>query len=144
MMTFWIVILIGMLAFELVTLGNLVSVWFAFGALGAIIATYFTENIVIQSFVFAILSAASLFLIRPLVKTALQGQMIPTNSDRLIGKTFRLHTAITDDAWGTIMVEGSSWSAIGLEHEHMDAGTWVEILAIEGVKLIVKQIGGNN
>ena len=51
---------------------QLISIWFSLGALGAAVSCIFTDNIVIQLFVFIIVTTLSLVLTRPLVKKVKQ------------------------------------------------------------------------
>lgn len=139
----WLIVMIAMIAVELVTLGNLVSIWFAIGALFALVTAFITENLLIQTIVFAIVSVLSLILVRPMVNRTLRGRMISTNADSIIGRKFELTDEITFDSWGMIMVDGSPWSAVSYDHKPIVRGVLVEVVAIAGVKLVVKQIGGN-
>lgn len=136
----WAIVIVLMIVFELATLGNLVSVWFAIGALASLLVSLVTQNITIQIVVFAIVSVVSLVLVRPITYKVLKGTEIATNSDRLIGKQMILNTEITQENWGLIEVNGIEWSATTEDHSQIDAGSLVEVLAIEGVKLIVKKI----
>lgn len=143
-MMFWILVAIAMIAVELVTLGNLVSIWFALGALGAMLVTFVTDSVLIQSLVFALVSLISLYLVRPIVEKTLRGNMIPTNADSIIGRQFKLSDEIADDSWGMINVDGSVWSCVSYDHKPIAINTAVEVVAIAGVKLVVKKIEGEN
>ena len=39
---------------------------------------------------------------------------------------------------GIVIVNGEEWSAIGVNNETIEKGTTVEVIKIEGVKLVVK------
>ena len=47
---------------------------------------------------------------------------------------------IQEDTKGEVKVMGSTWSAISIDKDFIEAGTHVEILAIDGVKLVVKKV----
>ena len=63
----WFIAFVILLLIELVTV-NLVTIWFAIGAVAAIITTIFTDSIMIQSIVFIVVSVLSLFITKPLIK----------------------------------------------------------------------------
>ena len=52
----WLVLLVVFAVVEAVTVG-LASIWFAAGALAALLSTFFTDNIWIQIFLFVLVSA---------------------------------------------------------------------------------------
>lgn len=136
----WLIVMVFMVVFELITVGNLISVWFAIGAFFAMLTSMWTDNILIQVIVFGVTSLLSLFLIRPITAKALRGNSISTNADRLIGRQFKLSEAIKEDQWGTIKVNGVDWSVTTVVQSEIEKNETVEVLALEGVKLIVKKV----
>lgn len=138
---FWILIFFVMIVVEVITVGNLVSVWFALGALGAWLCSFVTDSLAIHVIVFAIVSLVSLLIVRPLAAKALRGNVISTNADSLIGRQFTLSAPILENKWGEIKINGASWSATTARPETLPEGCRVEVIAIEGVKLIVRKIG---
>lgn len=136
----WLIVMVFMVVFELITVGNLISVWFAIGAFFAMLTSMWTDNILIQVIVFGVTSLLSLFLIRPITAKALRGNSISTNADRLIGRQFKLSEAIKEDKWGTIKVNGVDWSVTTVDQSEIEKNETVEVLALEGVKLIVKKV----
>lgn len=140
----WALVVVGMIIFELITLGNLVSVWFAIGALGALLVSLLSSNLTIQIIVFVVLSIVSLIFVRPITHKILKGSETATNADRLLGKEMILDTDITQENWGLIKVNGIEWSATTTDHSEIRAGEQVIVTAIEGVKLIVKKVQGGN
>lgn len=136
----WLIVMVFMVVFELITVGNLISVWFAIGAFFAMLTSMWTDNILIQVIVFGVTSLLSLFLIRPITAKALRGNSISTNADRLIGRQFKLSEAIKEDQWGTIKVNGIDWSVTTVDQSEIEKNETVEVLALEGVKLIVKKV----
>lgn len=59
----------------------------------------------------------------------------------LIGKEGEVIVILNyDEGIGQIMVDGKIWSAINYTHEVLKIGAKVEVIAVEGIKLIVKQI----
>jgi membrane protein implicated in regulation of membrane protease activity len=118
---------------------DLTSVWFAAGGLAALIVSLFTDNILIQVTVFIVVSAALLLSLRPIFARYLKKNDIKTNVDRLIGKIAVCTSAIVEGERGEVTIDGKIWTAIA--HEGAVAlNEKVEVLAIEGVKLVVKKL----
>ncbi len=134
----WLIIFILTLIIEGLTVG-LVSIWFSIGALGAFIATYFTENTIIQLFVFVIISIIALIITRPLTKKYLAKEKTKTNYNDLIGKTGIVIENITDKKMGIVKIKNQTWSAINSTKGTLKKDEEVEVLSIEGVKLIVRK-----
>jgi membrane protein implicated in regulation of membrane protease activity len=116
---------------------DLTSIWFAAGAFVALIVSLFTDNIFIQASVFLVVSAALLLSLRPIFSRYLKKNDIKTNADRLIGKVAVCTSAILDGERGEVKIEGKIWTAIS--NDAVAIGEKVEVLAIEGVKLVVKK-----
>ena len=135
----WLVLLVVFAIVEAVTVG-LASVWFAAGALAALLATFFTDNIWIQIFLFVAVSAAALAALRPLAKKYVTPKQVATNADRVIGR----EAVVTEDidnlkATGAVKIFGVLWSARGAEDTPIPAGSTVIVKEIDGVKLIVSK-----
>ena len=141
-MTFtWMIIFLTLLFIELVTV-NLVTIWFAVGALAAFILTYFVDSVLIQIGVFIVVSAISLILTRKVVNKIRGGKIEATNLDRVIGKTGVVTEEITKLDPGEVKVDGKKWSAVS--SKKISVGSKVEILSIDGVKLNVKEVKEEN
>lgn len=137
MIWIWLIVLAVFAAAEAATAG-LVCIWFAVGALGAFFTALAKLNLTVQLAVFAAVSAAALAASRPLARRFIQVRKEPTNLDRVIGLTGRA-TEDIDGVSGAVYVDGKTWSARSAGGEAIPAGTAVEILSMEGVKLFVKQ-----
>lgn len=136
----WVIILVGTLIVEVVTFGNLISVWFSIGALAAYFAYIFGLSFPIQLTVFIVVSVLSLLAVRPLAANYFRGNIVATNADRIIGQHTTLVKAVKSNEWGEVNVYGTVWSVAELNNRPLDAGTIVEVVAIEGAKLIVKKV----
>ncbi|MDD3842733.1 MAG: NfeD family protein [Candidatus Izemoplasmatales bacterium] len=117
---------------------DLTSIWFAAGALVALIVSLFVPDFIVQVVIFVIISAALLLSLRPIFTRYLKKNDIKTNADRLIGKTAVCSKAITDGERGEVRIDGKIWTAIS--NDDIIIGEKVEVLGIEGVKLVVKKI----
>ena len=139
MLIFWLILMIGMVVLELST-AQMVSIWFAIGALGALIATYLGAEIWLQIIIFLVVSGIALVATRPFVKKLTAGKKVPTNADRYVGRKGMV-TATVDNQQGVglVKIEGSVWSARSVSGEVLPAGEQVVVERIEGVKLMVQR-----
>ena len=138
MTVIWLIAFFGLLFVELITVG-LVSIWFAVGAFGALITSFITESIFIQSVVFIGVSVIALIVTRPLLKKFKLSETVPTNLDRVIGKEAIVVKEITPSEYGEVKVLGMIWTAVS--KEKLIVGTKVVVEKIDGAKLIVKKEG---
>ena len=137
---FWLIILILLLMLEASTV-TLVSLWFAAGALVALVASLLNAPLVLQAILFILVSTASLAGLRPIVRKYLRPRMTKTNVDSVIG-TKGYVTADVDNlsATGTVKLGGMEWSARSVSGEPIKAGTLVQVDRIEGVKVFVSPV----
>ncbi len=135
----WLIVFIILVGAELATL-QLVSIWFAVGALGAIIASLLGAGIEIQLVIFVAISLILLILVKPATSRIMKKNVTKTNADSLIGQTGKATSLINNlNGYGTVVVRGQEWTAASLDdHVVIEAGTSVIIRKISGVKLIVE------
>ena len=137
MIWIWIAVIIVAIVVEVASM-QLLSIWFAIGGLAALITSFFTDSVVVQMIVFVVFSAISLALIFPAVRKSLKKETVKTNADRYIGKLAVVTEDISNvDARGQVKVDNQIWSARSEGNVDIPAGTKVNVLRIEGVKLIV-------
>lgn len=132
----WALLFIFLLIVEIVTV-NLVSIWFAIGAMAAYITSLITESFLIQIAVFIVVSIIALACTRKISKKLTCKQMEKTNADRAIGKEGVLLEGITKYEFGEIKVDGKVWTANS--KKPISKGEKVVVIGIEGVKLIVQK-----
>lgn len=125
---------------EMATVGFLVF-WLGVGALLAMIVSFFTTNIVIQTSVFIVSSIILLFATKPLVKKFIDVEPTKTNAFSILGKkALVIKTIDPIKSTGQIKINGEVWSAETENGEIVSEGSEVEILEIKGVKTIVKEV----
>ena len=135
MAIYWIILFLVLLLIELATV-NLVSIWFAVGALGAFATSFFTNSILIQLLIFVVISVISLLITLPIVKKFKSKEsIVPTNLDRVIGRQAEVTKEIKPNHYGEVEIFGTTWTAIS--QETIKIGEKVRVLKIDGVKLIV-------
>ena len=102
----WLIALIALLVLEAATVG-LVSLWFAAGALCALLTSFFVDNIWVQFAVFLVVSFVCLIAIRPLARRYVNPRRVATNADRVIGAEGVVTQAIDNlRAQGQVSVSG--------------------------------------
>ncbi len=140
MTVIWLVAMVVLLVIEGVIPG-LVSIWFAAGALAALLLSLVGAPLWLQIVLFLAASVALLVLTRPLAKKYVNSRTMPTNADRIIGMDC-LVTEEIDNLRGTgaVSVDGKTWTA---RMDRVDGkapkGAVVKAQRIEGVRLIVSE-----
>ena len=133
----WLALLLFFAVAEAATIA-LVSIWFAAGALAALLATIFTNDIWIQILLFVVVSAVTMAVVRPLARKYVLPHRVPTNADRVIGREGVITQAVDNLApAGVVVVAGMAWTARADSGENIPEGTVVTVKRIEGVKLFV-------
>ncbi len=135
----WLVLAVILGVMEAVTV-SLISVWFALGALAAIIPAYFGAPIWSQILVFLAVSAIAFAFTKSFFKDVIKVKKHPTNSDSLIG-TDGIVTAEIDNlaGEGKVYISGLTWSAKSVDGSRIPEGAVVTAKRIEGVTLFVEE-----
>ncbi len=133
----WLVLLIIFLIAEAATV-TITSLWFAAGALVALIAGALGAKFWVQMVLFLVVSAVMLIALRPIIKKHFTPKLTPTNVDAIIGSRGYV-TADIDNmaASGTVKLGAMEWTARSADGKPISAGTLVTVERIEGVKAIV-------
>lgn len=141
-MTFtWLVLFIVLVLVELMTV-NLLTLWFALGAIASFFVSLVCDNVSLQMGVFVLVSVISLVILRNILMKVKNKKMIPTNLDRVIGDIGIVTEEINPVTIGEVKVDGKRWSAISDKKIEVDSK--VRILAIDGVKLKCQKIEEKN
>lgn len=139
MSIFWLVLAVVLGIIEATT-PQLVSIWFAVGAVGGCITSLITDNIWVQIIVAVVITVVTLIATRPLAKRITTVKKTHTNSDRNIGKTAIVIADIDNvKAVGQVKVGYSIWSAKSADDKVIEKDTKVIVKAIEGAKLVVEE-----
>ena len=141
MTLFWLILFIAAAVLELATLA-MVSIWFAAGALAALICALLGAGVAVQLLVFAVCSILTLVLFRIKGERLTRAHSTPTNADRVIGREGRVLKTIDNRLEeGLVAVDGQEWTARSeRDGEKIPAGELVIIKRIDGVKLIVEAL----
>ncbi len=137
---FWLVVSIVMFVVESVTV-QLVTIWFAFGALFALIASFLGAPFWLQLLVFLFSSIAVLVVGRPVLAQKIGPRKHATNADRVIGQIgIVLETIDNINQTGRVSANGLDWSARSYSGEVIPEKARVLVHQIDGVKLIVERL----
>lgn len=140
MMIIWLVILIVSIAVEVITLG-LTSIWFAGGALIAVVFAALSLPIWLQILVFLVISLLLMVFTRPIAVKYFNRDRVRTNVESMVGRQAIVISEIDNlQGIGQVTVGGQEWSARSeVDSQRMGVGTVVQVVAVSGVKLIVRE-----
>ncbi|MDF2820807.1 MAG: NfeD family protein [Clostridiales bacterium] len=135
----WVIVLVICLGIEIATLG-LATIWFAIGAFIAFLVSLTPASPAIQIATFFATSLLLLYFTRPIAVKFLKLGRVKTNYEEIIGK----YGVVTEDIdnlkpAGQVQLNGQFWTARSAETQTLTKDTVVEVVAIQGVKLIVKE-----
>lgn len=137
----WLVLLIGFLIVEAACPIHLVSIWFAAGALVAMIAAALGAQIWLQVTVFVVVSGVLLALLWPFIRKFLNPKLQKTNLDAVIGSVGTVTEDIDNvDAVGQVKLGAMYWTARSTDGKPITKGTRVSVDRIEGVKVFVSAV----
>ena len=140
MLYVWLLVLLVCIIVEFVTMG-LTTVWFAGGALIALLAAALNVPVAIQVALFLGVSILLLIFTRPIAVKYFNKDREKTNAESLIGQ----QAVVTEDidtlqAKGVVVVNGLEWSARTSEpNGSIPKDSIVVIEEIQGVKLVVRK-----
>ena len=134
----WLALLIGFIALEAATV-KLVSIWFAAGALAAMIVCLIGGPLWLQVLVFFTVSIVLLATLWPMARKHLKAKAVATNADALVGKLCRVTEEIDPVEGGRVKVGDVTWSARSESAQVIPTGSMVRILKIQGAKVLVEE-----
>jgi membrane protein implicated in regulation of membrane protease activity len=133
----WLFVIVAAIVLEASTV-SLVSIWFVPSACVSMILALCDVKVWIQLTVFFALFFLLMLILKPVFKKNMGIKIVPTNADTLIG----MQAVVTEQidnlhAKGQVKVRGQVWTARSSDEGiTYGAGEVVNVLAIEGVKLI--------
>lgn len=134
----WIGLIIVFAVVELATVG-LTSIWFAGGALGALLGYAIGLSEIWQFIIFVVVSLILLIFTRPLALKYFKPHLVKTNYDQVVDDNVCLTEAVDNVRdTGTAVYKGQEWRARAYdENQTFEAGTIVTVKEIRGVTLYV-------
>jgi membrane protein implicated in regulation of membrane protease activity len=140
----WIAIAVILAIIEGLTLG-LATIWFAIGAAVAAVAALLGANFPVQVAVFFVVSILTLLFTRPIAVEKLRVGREKNVTEQMEGKQGVMTEPLIPFGTGLVKIGGMSWTAVGEEPAiGIEKDVVVEVVRIEGVKLIVRSIDKTN
>lgn len=135
----WLIAFVVFLVVESMT-ASLTSIWFAGGALAALVAQVCGAPLRPQLAVFVIVSFILFIMVRPFTARYLHRKKTDTNVDSFAGRKAIVKGRIDNEAGtGTAILAGETWLArAAVEGETFEPNTVVVITSVSGAKLMVK------
>ena len=134
----WLLVAIIFGVIEAATV-QLMSIWFAVGAVAAMVAALLGAGVWLQFVVFLVVALLVLVFTRPLVKKVLKVGRVHTNADSMVGRIAAVTVDIAGPGEvGRVLVDGQDWAAVSEDGAPIPKGERVLVKAIEGVKLVVE------
>lgn len=136
----WAVVAVLGLIIELSS-GDFFVICFSIGAVGAAIAAPFS-NTYVQLGVFAVVTALSIFQVRPFALRYLHKNEEPrvSNADALIGQMGRVSQTIPVGEYGRVAIGGDDWKAQSVCKEPIPVGTAVRVVSRESIIITVEVV----
>ena len=133
----WLLLMVIFLMAEASTV-SVVSIWFAVGSLGAMIASLCGAQLWLQVVIFLVLSAGLLACLRPITKKYFTPKLVKTNVDAVIGTTgIVLEPIDNTHSTGRVKLGSMEWSARSTNGEMIEKDTLIRADRVEGVKVFV-------
>lgn len=136
----WLAVMIVLIVIEVMTVG-LTTIWFAIGAIAAVVVTLAGGGWLLQIAVFLLVSFGMLLFTRPFAMKYVNVNHTKTNYEDIIGKVVRVEKNI-DNAGETesVVINGQEWSAKTESANFViPAGSLAKVVDIKGVKLILEK-----
>ena len=139
----WFVLMVVFLVAEGICPFHLISVWFAVGALAAVVVSLLGGAAWLQITVFLVVSAGLLLALWPVSKK-IHPNALKTNVDAMIDAKGYVTVDIDNlTATGRVKLKAMEWTARSTSGEPIKAGTLVKVDRIEGVKVLVSEVKSN-
>lgn len=133
----WFILLVVFLLAEAASVA-VVSLWFAAGALVAMVASWLGAQLWLQVVLFVVVSGALLAALRPIIKKLFKPKLTRTNVDAVIGSAGMVTGSINNAlSQGQIKLGAMEWTARSTSGEPIEEGTQVVVDRVEGVKVFV-------
>ena len=140
MWQFWIISAGVFLIIESITTGFLVF-WFSIGSLFALVTSFLTDSIIVQTAVFVISSTILIFATRKFANKFEEKEEEQKITNSIVGKEGKVTITIEPiENKGQIRVGGETWSATSKNDTVIKEGTKVLVQDVDGVKAIVTPI----
>ncbi len=136
----WLAVMIILIVIEIITVG-LTTIWFAGGAIVAMIVSALGGGTVLQISMFLAVSFVLVVFTRPIALKYITSKRVKTNYEGIIGKIVRITQDVDNiNGTGCAVVNGQEWTVRAADDDSKIAtGSLAKVVNISGVKLIVEQ-----
>lgn len=136
----WTIVCVICFIMEFITAGEMVTVWFALGALVTCVLSGLGLDLTWQIIIFLSVSAISMILVRPICIKALKNSEGKTDLDNIKNAKVKIIEPVLQDKMGTVKLNGIVWNCVSVDNQEIASGTNCEVVKIQGNTLIVKAI----
>ena len=133
MLWLWVVVILAGIIIDYLS-SDVLFVGFSFGALGGLVLAFLDVNVILQFILFSIITILFFFYVYPKIKVDNIGTK--TMEQSYIGRKIILDENVEDSA--LIKFEGIYWTFKSVSGP-LKKGTEVEIIGIEGNKILIKK-----
>ena len=137
----WTLVCVVALILE-VSSGTFYLMCFAIGAVGAVMVSLMGTPLWLQVLVFSVISAVSVFCVRPLLVKCLhpvQKERL-SNASALVGRQGVVIEPISAERPGYVRVDGDEWRAVTADGTMIERGVNVRITAINSIVVTVERV----
>ena len=136
----WLAVMIILIVIEIITVG-LTTIWFAGGAIVAMIVSALGGGTVLQISMFLAVSFVLVVFTRPIALKYITSKRVKTNYEGIIGKIVRITQDVDNiNGTGCAVVNGQEWTVRAADDDRkLATGSLAKLVNISGVKLIVEQ-----
>ena len=136
----WLGLMVLFLIMEANTV-SVVSIWFAVGALVALVTSLLGGQLWLQVVLFFAVSALLLACLRPVTKKYFKPRLTKTNVDAVVGTQGYITDAVDNlNGKGHVKLGAMEWTARSSDGSIIPQGTLVKVDRIEGVKAFVTPV----
>ncbi len=137
-MIIWVVVALGAIFIDITT-SSFMFIWFAMGAIVAIIAMMLNASVVVQVIIFITVTAISMAVGYPIVKKTIKKTVSKTLTmeEGYIGIEFTITKDI--DVKANIKFQGIYWTVKNVG-KPLVKGDLVQVIGIEGNKLLIAKV----
>ena len=136
----WLALMVIFLIAEAATVVT-VSLWFAAGALAALVASLLGAPIWLQVALFLAVSAGLFACLRPVVRKHFTPKLVANTVDSVVGSQGYVTADIDNvSAVGSVKLGAMEWTARSTTGAKIPQGTLVKVDKIEGVKAFVTPV----
>ena len=140
----WAILGLALIGFEMIT-PSFFIIWFGVGALAAALVAKLGVGLVWQLATFLVCTITLLTYTRKFAVKVQGGHDVKTGYAALVGKTAIVTTCISaHSGTGLVKVLGEEWSALAETERNISPGEKVLVVAVTGVRLIVRPLSESN